>query len=477
MFWGLSAALDLFEEYLNMSKRSEESCEEEKPNEEPKIVQINILLFGSNDPRHVIKTMAKMYAHKAKGTTPIINFYVVDGCIETIARHIALLGIALESPESMNLRGKVHLFMDVYGNSLLRASSYQYLVGKAKSLFKMLTDDECRERMTPFLNFENLKYRERDGLENAFRFWLPKEGHIFHIQEYWAARLRKLMGVRYDHRDGAFDWDLNMVLKDREGQQICSQEYRHWRETGIAFTYPEYEYSKPNKTLAVGLVRNGDKYIHRGYVGDMQTGPFSAFGLLSADERLLQSAHGQNDYRSTDVTERNLLELFHELSTETPYEHNLKDSRRYGSVKLLMGKTLLYNECDIDAMHDYDKPWIHIEGINIRFLSSEDVFKLRNGDEFWSNHFDVAFVGYNYFAFLKDSFIKVLKKKCLLILETKLMTTARNEDIKLFEEKLMNYAKVNNFTGVINYSALNKKHSILKYKRKMDAEKNCANNH
>uniref|UniRef100_A0A1A9WMU6 Dynein assembly factor 3, axonemal homolog n=1 Tax=Glossina brevipalpis TaxID=37001 RepID=A0A1A9WMU6_9MUSC len=476
MFWGLSAALDLFEEYLNALTDSEEACEQQEPKEDPKVVEINILLFGSNDPRHVIKTMAKMYAHKAKGTTPIINFYMVDGCIEITARNILLLAIALEKPESINLRSKVHLFMDIYGNSLLRASSYQYLVGKAKSLLKIVTDSEWLERLAPILSFENLKYRERDGLENAFNFWLPKEGHVFKIQEYWCDKLRKLMGVRYDHRNGAFDWDLNMVLKDREGQQICSQEYRYWRETGIAFTYPEYEYSKPNKTLSAGLVRNGDKYIHRGYIGDMQTGPFSAFGLMSTDERLLRSAHGENDYRSTDVTERNLLELFHELITETPYEHNVKDSRKYGSVKLLMSKTLMYNECDINAMHDYENPWIQMKNIKINFLSSEDIFKLRNGEELWRNRFDVAFISYNYFAFLKDSFMNVLKEKCLLILETKLMSTIRKEDVTLFEEKLMNYAKVNNFTSVINYGALNKKHSILKYKRKKDTEENCQNN-
>uniref|UniRef100_A0A1A9ZNR3 Dynein assembly factor 3 C-terminal domain-containing protein n=1 Tax=Glossina pallidipes TaxID=7398 RepID=A0A1A9ZNR3_GLOPL len=75
----------------------------------------------------------------------------------------------------------------------------------------------------------------------------------------------------------------------------------------IAFTYREYEYSKPNKTAA-GPVHYAGNYIHRGYVEDMQTGPFSACGLTSTDDRLLHSTHEQNDYRPTDVTEGNLLE-------------------------------------------------------------------------------------------------------------------------------------------------------------------------
>uniref|UniRef100_A0A1A9VY39 Dynein assembly factor 3 C-terminal domain-containing protein n=1 Tax=Glossina austeni TaxID=7395 RepID=A0A1A9VY39_GLOAU len=143
---------------------------------------------------------------------------------------------------------------------------------------------------------------EREGLQNVFRFWLPEEEHVFHIQQYWAERLRKLIG--YDHRDGALDWDLNVILKDRESQQISSQvanvnsgkitsmkKYRCRRETGVAFTYPEYEYSKRNKTLAAGPVHYADNYKHRGYVKDMQSSTFSGFGLMTTDERLLRSAH------------------------------------------------------------------------------------------------------------------------------------------------------------------------------------------
>lgn len=214
MFWGLSSALDLLGEYLSVFKGKN------APN------TLNILLFGANDPRHVVKTMAKLYRHCSKDqpTTPSqVNFYLVDGCIEIVARNMALLAVALERSEVINLHHKVHLFMDIYGNSMMRASSHQYLVGKSKTLLNILTDNDYRQRTAPILDISNLKYRERDGLENAFYFWLPKEEHVFNIQEYWTDRVRKLLGIRYDYREGAFDWDLNMVLKDRAGQQLCSQ--------------------------------------------------------------------------------------------------------------------------------------------------------------------------------------------------------------------------------------------------------------
>ena len=43
-------------------------------------------------------------------------------------------------------------------------------------------------------------------------------------------RLRRHLGVRYDTRAGAFDWDYHMVLRDLPGgDRVCVHEYRHWR--------------------------------------------------------------------------------------------------------------------------------------------------------------------------------------------------------------------------------------------------------
>ncbi|XP_037805965.1 dynein assembly factor 3, axonemal homolog isoform X2 [Lucilia sericata] len=428
--------------------------------------EINILLFGANDPRHVIKTMAKIYTHKLQGMATNLNFYIVDGCIEVVARNMALIGIALESPEILNLRTKVHLFMDIYGNALVRASSYHYLEVKTKSLLNAVTDEAYLHKLTPMFNIDHMKYRERDGLETSFSFWLSKQNHIFKIEEYWNSRLKNLMGVRYDYREGQFDWDLNMVLKERKGKQICSQEYRYWRETGIAFTFPEYEYSKPNKTLSAGLVRNGNQFIHRGYIGDIQTGPFAAFGLSTNDERMNKSVHGENDYRSTDITERNLLELFHELATQTLYKHDVALSRKYGAIRLKMANRLIHNEFDTEDIKDYNKPWIYIDRVKIHFLSSDDILALQqNVSGQWSKFFDIAFVGHNYFTFLQDNFVNVLTPQSLLIMETKLLSTSRKEVINDFEEKLFDFAKRNHFQDVINYKAVNMKNSFLKFKR------------
>lgn len=465
MFWGLSSALDLYAEYLKAFKLCDEAAGEEQQGQQEQQEppsELNILIVGGADPRHVIRTLAKRYTH---GRQPKLNFFLLDGCPEIIARNMLLLGLALEPSESFSLVCKAHLFMDIYGNSLLRPSSHHYMTAKARSLRNMICDQEQRERLAPMLNIDGLKYKERDGLEMAFSYWQPKE-QVFEIQRCWEQRVRNLLGTRYDHREGAFDWDLSMTLKDREAQQICSQEYRYWRECGVAFVFPEYEHCKPNKTLSAGLVRNGRSYLHRGYVGDIQTGPFCGFGLRTSEERMHKSQYGENDFRATDVTERNLLELFHELQTQTVYEHDSTVSRRYGSTKLLMTPLLSYNECDItEGQQSYDKPWIQLPGVEIHFISSLDIMDMQKGTSRWQDTFDIAFVGYNYYTFLSKAFLNVLREESLFVLETKLLTVERREHVQRFERNAKELLKQAGLHPCINYQAINAKNMYLKFKK------------
>lgn len=180
---------------------------------------------------------------------------------------------------------------------------------------------------------------------------------------------------------------------------------------------------------------------------------------------MLRSLHGENDYRSTDITERNLLELFHELSTQTSYEHDVNRSRKYGAIRLLMGKRLTWNENDLENIKDYEKAWINIEGVKVYVMSSDDIFTLQQDVGKWKNFFNIAFVGHNYFSFLKDTFVNALCSKSLLIMENKLLTTESQDVVSNFEEKIFSYAKRNNLENVINYNSLNSKFSILKFKK------------
>ncbi|KAH8277869.1 hypothetical protein KR018_009295, partial [Drosophila ironensis] len=474
MFWGLSTALDLYEEYLRAFKINDEPLTADElasdgrnaggddSSAAPPPRSLNILLMGETDVRHVIRTLAKRYTHRQQ---PELHFYVLEGCAAITARHMLLLAAALEDPASFSLVSKAHLFMDLYGNAMMRPSSHHYMATKGRTLLEMVTDDEKLQRLAPMLNIECLKYKERDGLETSFTYWQPRPEHTFDMTYFWGLRLRKLLGTRYDHRNGVFDWDLSMTLKDRGGSQICSQEYRYWRESGVAFVFPEYEQCKPNKTLSAGLVRDGNSFTHRGFVGDIQTGPFCGFGLRTSEERMHRSVHGDNDYRATDVTERNLLELLHELQTQTAYEHDPTRSRRYGAVKLLMTPVLSLQEQDDGGQAKYDRPWIPMPGVTVHYLSPLVMSQLQAGSECWKNKFDVVFAAYNYSVFIKQNIFDVLRDNALFVMETMLMTVERNNIVQEFESKGKTMFKQAGLKPVINYNAINGKNMVLRYKK------------
>ncbi|XP_029734852.1 dynein axonemal assembly factor 3 homolog [Aedes albopictus] len=448
MFWGFSEALDLFEEY-----RKSQDQTAEPPSE------LNILLFGLGDPRHVLKSASKTFKHSTK-----LSFVLLEGCLELVARNLLLTCIAFESGQHLSVKGKTHLFMDVFGNTLLRPFSNGYINAKAKVLTNVVTDADYAERVAPIFLLDGLRYRERDHLENVFNFWINHEKHVFNVSHYWDARVRAMLGTRYDHKMGAFDWDLYMRLRENGASQICPQEYKHWRSTGIAFTFPEYEQSDPNKTFAVGLARNGDGYMHRGVVGDVSTGPYGPFGLKCAEEKLTHSMHGVNDFRSTDVMERNVLEIMYEIQERKGFALNVKDIHQYGSYVLEQGQNLNKDQIRIESIESckYDEPLIPCDSVKMRFLSVEDLLKIQSLPEH-SNKYDIVVIASNYFSFLKEDFPQLFARNALICFETRQLTTFSKDDISQFSAQVRDYARTHSLKPLTNF-AINVPHSILRYK-------------
>ena len=112
----------------------------------------------------------------------------------------------------------------------------------------------------PLMRLDQLKYRERDYLENVFRFW-QEPASRFPVLKHWDSRLRRHLGSRYDSRKGVFDWDYHMNLRDRSVGSVTLREYKTWRISGVAFTWLETEATEPNLSLATAPVQVSGGYF------------------------------------------------------------------------------------------------------------------------------------------------------------------------------------------------------------------------
>lgn len=272
-WWGFSPALDfqdrdLFSIFKDM-KVDDTSTE-----------PLNILLVGSGDSRHLLKTMAHAYRWPQRQ----INFYVLEHNLELYARHLLFLTIALESQQRMGLQEKCELYIELFGNTLVRQQSAEYTEKMASEFIRMVTDSDYLEKKLPIVDLSLLKFKERDFLEGIFKFWRNKERKKmdFDVEKSWDLRLRQYLGARYDSQKGAFDWDYHMKIIDKGVKIIHKYEYNKWRSTGIGFEVREATYDTPNRTLASGMIlknQEGDKVARRGYWGDIIVGPYVAYGI------------------------------------------------------------------------------------------------------------------------------------------------------------------------------------------------------
>uniref|UniRef100_A0A1B0CQD4 Putative dynein assembly factor 3 axonemal n=1 Tax=Lutzomyia longipalpis TaxID=7200 RepID=A0A1B0CQD4_LUTLO len=444
MFWGWSESLNLLEKWRDHFKA------DILPGD------FNILLFGPGDPRHILTLLAKSY-NLPEGIS--VNFFQVDSCMEHVARNLLLLTVALESGQEMSVRGKTHLFMDIFGNSHLRPASANYLKGRTKFLTKVATDGDFEQESMPMVSLGELKYRERDKLEATFSFW-ANEGVPFEIKSIWDRRLRENLKTRYDYRNGVFDWDLQMQLRDRGAGQICPQEYTHWRECGIGFVFPEFEQVIPNKTLGIN---SGNQWA---FLGDMTVGPFISFGLNCPDERMLKSQHGVNEYRATDVTERNLMEIFHEILERKPYSPTSEDYHRFGGASLKMGSILPSSGLDSGSLPkscENFPPLLKFPNFSLTFVSPEDLERFL-GQERMQEKFSVIFVGQNFFPVFREEFLSTLHPKGLILFETRRFTTLRKDTVNEFSSQIRDFCSRNSLKSL--NPPLNQHFSILSYKKK-----------
>ncbi|XP_077482498.1 dynein axonemal assembly factor 3 [Stigmatopora argus] len=327
--------------------------------------ELNILLVGNGDPRHLLKTLSGLRDED------ILNVWLFENCMEVVARQMLLLYITLTPQEMMGLNEKTEMFLELFGNSLIRSQTDDTVKRIASQLLLHVSDLPDSD-VHPCFNTAFLKFKERDELARIFKSWMQPASSStspVSIAKAWDYRVRQHLGTRYDAKRGCFDWDLTMKLYEKGGSVINKHQYFRWRESGLAFELREGVYQSTNPSLLSSRVFNqrGDKLAMRGYWGDIVSSPYLAFGIETEDESLLKTQNGQHMKTAQDISFANMQVLFQSLSkrqkcTTSPQEEPPSANIEHHSVPV--------------------SKLTHLKGVSVNFLPLDSLQKLPEKEKY-----------------------------------------------------------------------------------------------
>eukprot|EP00892_Ulva_mutabilis_P012430 jgi/Ulvmu1/955/UM102_0038.1 len=328
-FWGYSGSLDL----LSVMPIRAIGTDADGP--------CNLLQVSPCDPRHTLTTLCRASRHECN--TPV-HIYVYEDNAEAMARHVLLLAILLDHPVDQALR--MQRFMEVFGNSLIRDDTLNYLKQLCRRLEALLVDKVAQRSISDdtvlghLLDISMLRYEAKDALISAIE--RTRSPTPLDMNFAWDLRCRKWYGDRYDFRRNMIDWDYHMRLMDGTSDPppqsiIHFAHFRHWRLTGLAFEVRDSQYTVPNQSLfstAAGRTKEfkdrncndvGRSVTAHGLWSDILCSPYHSFGTSCEDDSYFQVSNKAYKHTAVDVSERNILALLHELYTgRVPEEAELR---------------------------------------------------------------------------------------------------------------------------------------------------------
>lgn len=206
---------------------------------------LNVLLSEVGDIRHIMKSLSDVLPTLRGPKEKTINIYLHDKQYEVLAR--ALLFLTLICETSLAKRERMELFLDLYGNCKIRDKTDAYLQGVINELIQLVTEDErCASVLTELVTFDQLKFKERDELEDIISSYYST--HEYDIEKFRDTRLRAHFKERYDVRKNIADWDYTFYIK-KLCDKMNQREYISWRLRGIAFETRLASNNVPNRTF------------------------------------------------------------------------------------------------------------------------------------------------------------------------------------------------------------------------------------
>ncbi|XP_034049601.1 dynein assembly factor 3, axonemal-like [Thalassophryne amazonica] len=391
--------------------------------------EVNILLVGSADPRHILKTIAGLK------DTDLLHVWVIENSMEVVARHLLLLFLALVPQKYMGLNEKTEIFLEVFGNSEIRSQTEETLKAAATQLCLSVTDTPETD-IHPCLDTTLLKFKEQDELNRILKLWVKPQlsSAPSSMTKAWDYRVRQHLGTRYDSKKGCFDWDLTMKLYEKGCGIIDKQQYARWRERGLAFEMRECVYDVINPTLLSLRVlgHKGDKVGVTGYWGDIVSSPYLSFGIESGHQSLFKTENGQHIKTAQDVSFTNVQAFLQSLisrrsclmkcqSDAKSADQSPPPERCHGSVSI--------------------KDLIQLEGVSVTFLPLDSLHKLPEKTKY-SQLFNTIYFSASSVHQLNPTLKQIAAPDAVLVVElAKYILELNKRQEADFESKVVNIAQ------------------------------------
>lgn len=229
--WGFSPSFDLLESLLNTCDINPTLTEE----------PINILLINPGDIRHILHSISRKKRYLHFNQRPI-HFYLLDSCVEILARNLLLLEVFIDF--EIPIRQRANIFLEIFGNVRVQERTARYIEQLGQKLISLAVNSIATLEI---VDLQNLKYKERDDLENVFKSYSRKNPcDMINLRDH---RMRGYYAERYDSRRALGDWDWQYSYRETAASIIHITLYRDWRETGIAFEFGDQTYVEGNRTM------------------------------------------------------------------------------------------------------------------------------------------------------------------------------------------------------------------------------------
>lgn len=421
---------------------------------------IHIFLCGAADVRHIIRTLAAVKGLRKKqqadgaasssaaATEPVIHFYIHEPNLRVHARHLFFLQWLNGAVFSFDkLEDQVTMFLEVFGNSMLRDITAVQVKDVATKLARSLDKDDGP--LVQMIDFQFMKSKERDFVETQLKSW-TRDASVAHIEGNWNRRLRTEMADRYDNKDNIIDWDFNFHLHDYT-HALKFPEYRTWRNSGVAFDYChinprkgfQYEYTVANKTLC-----HFDRKGNGVYVGDIKNGPFFGFGVDTRNKFLHpRNADGTLKYGNGVIAMHNVRAWLYELmcGLEWPWADHAFAWDDAANYNYLPAGT----PNDVEYHAEIPKAKFHFVGLEL-----DRLFRTRSGDANEKPKFDVAFIGSNSTQFMTPQMLSCMSTDGVVVCETVKFIVDCKEDTKdRFTDKVLELAKAGGWAEDVKATA------------------------